>query len=260
MAMSESSFGPQREDRDDMDGGAPSNQGRGRDVTGRARLLDAATDLVMERLSDGMPVEAIFSHLTPAAVAERAGVSRGLIYHYWAADRDDAAAPFAELLAEVVERVFDRTADWERLGEFARDMPSDRGALIRAFTDFELQQMAGPDLRPVWRARLLLKICGVAPSAGPVDLHEHLDVVHEQLMQLHGLRMKGQLEVRDLTHALVAFNDGMGIEALSAGERLTRRHRWSAAMSDRPLPEEGWTVFAIGVDAIWAAFTEPDAP
>jgi AcrR family transcriptional regulator len=123
------------------------------DADGRERLLAATRELVFDQFANGMPLGSVFAHITPAAIAERAGVSRGLIYHHWPGDPEQGLVPMDRLLTEVLESVFDRSDDVVELVHSAAALPSEMGAMVRALTDHATRQMAGPTEGNAWRAR-----------------------------------------------------------------------------------------------------------
>lgn len=279
------------------------------DVQGRDRLLEAARQLVFDQFETGMPLGAIFAHITPLAIADVAGVSRALIYHYWPADPDRGITPMDLLLTEVLQSVFDREGQVEELRSDIRKMPDSLGEVLQDFSDQTMDLMAGPETGNAWRVRTILNLCGaplpfdtatavdptsldeLSPgelssgeplaSSDGTDLHQipaeqltneqwlsqergtpfyaGLDLVHADLLTKFGRRMRAPLQIRDLTVALVSYTDGIGIGVINAGGRLTRTHEWSPhiAVGGPEQPHDGWTLFAIGAEALIAGLTEP---
>lgn len=276
------------------------------DGQGRERLLSAARELIFDQFEHGMPIGVVFAHITPAAIAERAGVSRGLIYHHWPGDPDSGVVPMDRLVTEVLESVFARAEDVQDLTDAASALPDDIGWAIRSYTDDALRHMTGVGSGNAWRVRTILNLCGapvtsdVPTTVGEWELdeltvdgadrtdeseaaargltvhelqnerwvHEEretafytgLDLVHAALLARFGLRMRAPLAIRDLTVTLVGYTDGIGLGVINAGARVTRQHRWSSAVTGADAPEPGWTLYAIGVDALIAGLTEPDRP
>jgi AcrR family transcriptional regulator len=271
------------------------------DGQGRERLLAAASELIFDQFDNGMPIGVVFAHLTPVAIAERAGVSRGLIYHHWPGDPSEGIASMDLLITEVLEAAFARAEDVEELTEAAHSLPDDVGWVMRAFTDDALRKMTGVGSGNAWRVRTILNLCGAPVSSdvptavsddddgdrvaaegaqrcAPDDedstavlerlrerwiseeretvFYTGLDIVHLALLERLGLRMRPPLAIRDLTVALVAYTDGIGLGVSNAGARVTREHRWSPISAGCP-EGDGWTLYAIGVDALIAGLTDP---
>jgi AcrR family transcriptional regulator len=119
----------------------------------REKLLTAAREMVLERFAgDTSPADAL-SYLTPAAVAERAQVSRGSLYHYWGDDRStgdraastDAATPFRRFLDELAESLWDTSTGLEDLTLVALSLPPNVSDVVLALTAFEvIRRTAGP--------------------------------------------------------------------------------------------------------------------
>jgi len=269
------------------------------DGQGRERLLEATRELVFDQFSNGMPLGSVFAHITPAAIAERAGVSRGLIYHHWPGDPDGGLVPMDRLILEVLESVFDRSGDVEELVDSAAALPSEMGAMVRALTDDAVRQMTAPTLGNAWRVRTILHLCGApveldvpTPVGGAVEpddgidaaadeaglsdaeretrrwlaeeretaFHRDLDHVHAALLDRFDLRMRDPLTIRDLSVALVAMTDGMGLGVINAGARVTRTRRWRTGVDvadAEAVTSDDWTLYAIAADAIIAGMTEP---
>lgn len=260
------------------------------DGQGRERLLAAASELIFDQFENGMPIGVVFAHITPVAIAERAGVSRGLIYHHWPGDPEQGIAPMDRLITEVLETVFARAEYVEEFEAGAAAISGDIGSTIRWNTDDALREMTGVDTGNAWRVRTILNLCGAPVSSdepiavgdssdtpawadgltGPQLLNAQwiseeretvfysgLDLVHTALLAHFGLRLRAPLEIRDLTVALVAFTDGIGLGVINAGARVTRTHAWSAATAGHGPADDGWTLYAIGVDALVAGLTEP---
>jgi AcrR family transcriptional regulator len=246
------------------------------DGQGRERLLAAASELIFDQFENGMPIGVVFAHLTPVAIAERAGVSRGLIYHHWPGDPSEGIASMDLLITEVLEAAFARAQDVDELTEAAHSLPEDVGWAMRAFTDDALRKMTGVGSGNAWRVRTILNLCG-APVSSDVPtavsdsgdggerwigeeretvFYTGLDIVHEALLERLGLRMRPPLAIRDLTVALIAYTDGIGLGVINAGARVTREHRWSPISAGGP-EGDGWTLYAIGVDALISGLTDP---
>jgi len=106
------------------------------------KLLDAALALVAERGT---------TRMTLAAVGERAGLSRGLIYHHWGNQDEDGSQAFSHFLSAVSEAIYASTSLVDDLGEVAESLPANLSDVILALSLFEMERTSGDD-RTMFRA------------------------------------------------------------------------------------------------------------
>lgn len=194
---------------------------RGEASTRRQRLLDSAATELVERGA---------SSLTVAAVAARAGASKGTIYS-WFGDRDG-------LLRALIERNADVTVERLRAAALSGDA---RAGLV-AFATALLELLLGP-------VSLELNRTAIAnPSLGPILLdggrHRVGPVVAEHLA---GLAASGELTLDDEAEAFAV------LYGLVVGDLQIR------ALLGEPTPGRAGLVSraAAGVDRFLALYAAP---
>ena len=109
----------------------------------RARLVDAAVELVIEHHESHRGLREVFAHLTPGAVAERAGLSRALLYHHWGDTEAEGSGAFERFLADVADRLWELPAVPEELEGLADVLPPKLGDVIAILCDHELDRSTG---------------------------------------------------------------------------------------------------------------------
>ena len=232
----------------------------------REKLLTAARDMVLERFAgDTSPADAL-SYLTPAAVAERAQVSRGSLYHYWgdAAERStgdpaastDAATPFRRFLNELAESLWDTSTGLEDLTLVALSLPPNVSDVVLALTAFEvIRRTAGP-AEASWRATLAMTAHHAEVTDEVRASTERMARVYEAMLPRLGLRLRAPLTSTDLAQTLGSLSDGMILNEMFDAGSVTRPIDW-----DPRLRPEGadipWTLYAIAVEGVVWNMTEP---
>lgn len=238
-----------------MDGGAPSEpRGRDRGAESRERLVDAAVELVVEHYDTHLDLRDVFSYLTPGSVAERAGLSRALLYHHWSDAGDDGPDAFSAFLAEVADRLRRRSSvpeDYEALAG-ALVGPSD---VLLAMVDHELDRPGG--LRSAWwRATQSLNLHGVVSAASGDEVITRLAGVYELLGQYFGLEPVPPLDWKDLAVAIASTLNGFALTVRELPGSADRHYDWTPRT---PLEhaDRDWTLLAIMVESIVLGMVRP---
>lgn len=240
-----------------MDGGVPSEQrGRDRGAESRERFVDAAVELVVEHYDTRLDLRDVFSYLTPGSVAERAGLSRALLYHHWSDAGDDGPDAFSAFLAEVAERLRERSSapqDHEALVQSVESIDS----LLLAMCRHELHRPDGVR-SAVWRATTALNLLGVISRAGSDEVIDQLAAVYELLGRLAGWEMIPPLRYRDLAAAIASVLNGWELTVRELSGDVERSLSW---VSRTPFEQDGdgWDVLAIAVESLLLGMTRPVA-
>lgn len=237
------------------DTGPAGAEGRGRPIGSRERLLDAAVELVVEHHSPDVAVRDVFSYLTPGAVAERAGLSRGLIYHHWGDPDTDGSAAFTRFLNAVAGALLGDPAVHRDVEALVDLLPDNLSDIITVLTRSEFERASGPDNART-RAGLALTLYGAAPKDQPTESLERLTRLYTRIFDKIGREPVPPLQVQDVVFAIIAVADGMSVNYLAAPERVTRQYEWTPTVpqsfSDAP-----WTLFAIIAESIALNMTRP---
>ena len=245
-----------------VDGGAPADRsttsggaaGDRAPVDSKERLVRAAVQLAVEHHEAGTGLRDVFKYLTPSAVAQRAGLSRGLIYHHWGADGDGQDA-FARFLTAVSDEVFTAVASPTDLGALAALLPDNVSDLVLALSAFEMDRYHGAD-RALIKASEALMIHGIWPR-------QDADAVIDRLVELYtaigarlGLEPVPPLTWADVAYALMSVFEGFFIFGEVFPDLTDRQHRWRPAVPPSD-PDATWSLPAIAVEAMVQRMTRP---
>jgi len=121
----------------------------------RAKLIEAGCELVLEHYEHGIGLREVYAYLNAGAVAKRAGMSRGLLYHYWGDTGSANSSAFEAYLESVSDRLLQRSSVPEDLAEMASYLPSNMTDLIVEITAAELERVSVV-AAPLWRATEML--------------------------------------------------------------------------------------------------------
>jgi AcrR family transcriptional regulator len=223
----------------------------------RQQLLDSARALVLERFREGVAPHHALAYLTPAAVAARAGVSRGTIYHYWGSSSQDGDdRPFERFLAEVAQLLYDDSVDVEDLDLLASVLPDNLTDLILELCGFELARLSNGDDAAMFRASTTMALHGVDLSPQYRGSIDQLAVVYDLGLARLGRRVRAPLTTRDLAQAIASLTGGMLLEELFDPGGATREIDWEGSVP-RVASERSWTTYSIAVEALVLHLTEP---
>jgi AcrR family transcriptional regulator len=237
-----------------MDGGAPSEDAAESSAPTDApaatqeRLLGAAVELVLEHHRSGTGLRDVFAYLNPSSVAEHAGVSRGLIYHYWGDDEVDGSQAFGRFLSAVADRLWAASAVPEDLAAIADLLPPNRSDLVVTLVRFEMERFMGPD-RALFRSMQALTLHGAVPAGEAGRVLERLTALYRAVGGRLGLEPVPPLTFADVAFTVMCVLEGFSLFVDDFATRITREHRWEPATPTTD-PDERWTLPAIAVDAV----------
>jgi AcrR family transcriptional regulator len=243
-------------------GGRPRGDDRG--ARTRQRLVEAAADMVLEHYHGETALRHVFSFLTPAEVAERAGVTRGMLYHYWG-DGGERSAAFERFLDEVSEHLWNSSAASESLADLARALPGNLSDLILALSRFELERMRGTD-RTRQRASHAMTVNGSRPPASVEETVLRVTALYSVLGSRLGFEPVPPLGFDDVAFAVMCLFDGF---ALMQNVMPDRVHRDLAWVPQEPLSESfsappggppmTWPLFGVAIEGIIRNMLRPVA-
>ena len=224
----------------------------------RRRLVDAAVELVVEHHRRGIGVREVFAYLTPGAVAERAGLSRALIYHHWDARDDEGEGSFAAFLHEVTARLWEVAFVPSDLGSVAELMPTNPSDLVLGLTDYELDRATTWE-GPVVRASQALALYRVMRPGAAQEVARGLGDLYRLLGERIGMEPVPPLDHEAVAIAVSCLFDGFTLQHNVLPDELSRRYDWTprVAMDGE---DPGWTLFAIAVEGVIHHMMRPIAP
>lgn len=253
-----------------MEDAAASTPDRGSErlPDSRERLLAAACDLAVEHFESAAGLRDAFSYLTPGAVADRAGLSRGLIYHHWGSPEDGPQA-FERFLDAVAERLWVDAAVPGDLAELAGLLPDDLDEVVVALTAAELARYTGRD-RARLRASQALTLHGASPEGASQALVSSIANLIRVLGEKVGVEPVPPLTYEDVAFSVLALFEGFGLFQNVLLDHALRMVPWDPAAAARPSPGDDapaaesaspreWTVLAIAARGVVTAMTRPVA-
>lgn len=221
----------------------------------RERLTRAAVELILEHHGVDTDPREVFAFLTPGAVAERAGVSRGLIYHHWASPEPGGPEPFTRFLHSVTELLWQEVSLPEDLADLADLLPDNLSDVIAALAEFEMVRLTGPD-RASAHAILALALFGVSQPENTGRTVERLAELYRRLLPKVGREPVPPLTEGDLAISLMCLIDGFTLNEPALHEQMYRHLDWEPAVEPET-PDLPWTLFAIAVEGIVLRMTRP---
>lgn len=264
-----------------MDGGAPSSRAADRSVgaaptesgpgevarggasrtdsdrDSRERLVRAAVELALEHYETGAGLRDVFAYLTPSSVAERAGLSRGLIYHHWGAEGGDGSQAFSRFLTAVSDSIYAESAVPDDLGDLADLLPDNLSDVILALSLHELDRSAG-EHRTLFRASQALTIHGAWPEGEAEVVVARLAELYERLAGRLGREPCPPLTYADIAFTLMSIFEGFGMFLNVYPERVLRDYTWAPKVGPSD-PDARWTLIAIAIEGAIANMTRPVA-
>lgn len=240
-----------------------------RRASSKARLIEAAVELVLERHRSGVELRAAFGYLTPGAIAARAGVSRALVYHYWS-DGDDA---MSDLLRLAADRIWSLTADPGALSDRAADKENGSGAppsgaasaptpnrsdVLIALGWMEMERLTG-ELRPLTRAAQTMLLLGLVDGATIEASVERLAPVYAAIAAQFDYEPVPPLTYHDVALAVSTVVEGFAYGANVREDLLLREHAWSSVVP-AAVEQRGWSLLSITVEGMIERMLRPIAP
>lgn len=223
--------------------------------TSRRKLVRAGVELVQEHFVSGTGLREIYAYLTPRAVADRAGVSRGLIYHHWGdpAPGADGPAAFDAFLSAVADDIWSLSAAPENLADLAQLLPDNQSDLIRELTAYELERVTQLE-GPLWRASEVLLLHGARPEVDAETVIRRLADFYRVAFAQLGRTPRPPLDVEDIAVAVSCVFGGFATQALATPERIERHYDWAPEVEPE-LPGEGWSLLAITIEGLIRSMT-----
>jgi AcrR family transcriptional regulator len=221
----------------------------------RERLISAAVDLALEHHETGAGLRDVFAHLTPGAVAERAGLSRGLIYHHWGDPDAVGSEAFTRFLSAVSDELWARSAVPDDLATLADLLPDNVSDVLLALTDYEQGRFTGRD-RATFRASQALVLHGALPEGEAEVVVLRMAALYEALGAKLGLEPVPPLTFVDVAVALMCTFEGFGLFQSVLYDRTVRRLRWTPH-HPASTPEPDWSLLAVTVEGIVRNMTRP---
>jgi AcrR family transcriptional regulator len=203
---------------------SPTGQGAS-PVSSRDRLVEAAIALIREHHRGRSDARDVFAFLNPRSVAERAGVSRGLIYHHWGEADSDGSEAFDRFLSTVTDELWNRVTGPEDLGDLADLLPDELSDVVGALANYELGRFVEED-DGTGRAILALSLYGIGSRADTPESVAKMSKLYESLLPKLGLELLPPLCHDDLAFALMALLDGFVLHLTAMEPLIARRHRW----------------------------------
>lgn len=222
----------------------------------RDRLVAAAVELILEHHSDSLDPRAVFSFLTPRSVAERAGLSRGLIYHHWGAGEIDGSEAFSQFLGAVADELWHAVSIPEDLADLAAVLPDNLSDVVATLATVELERLSGAQ-DALWRTISVLLLYGF----GSVESTEGLDrlsALYRRVLEKLDREPVPPLDERDIAFAVMCLLDGFTLNRPVLAGMVDRVHPWTPTVP--PVNGDGgWTLLAIGIESLALNMTRPIA-
>ena len=222
----------------------------------RERLLDAALELVLEHFRGDTDLRDVYDYLTPRSVAQRAGLSRGLIYHYWGDPDGDGSAAVERFLREVSARLWLRSASTDRLTEAAEFIPDRLSDVVLALTAYEMHRITGPD-RALTQASQAMTLNGNWPEYDAEDVVARLTRLYSALGAKVGREPVPPLTFEDVAVAMSAVLEGFALIHNVHPARTTREFEWTSRIDEPSDQDARWGLFSIVVEGVVANMTRP---
>ncbi len=222
----------------------------------RERLIDAALELVLEHFRGDTDLRDVYDYLTPRAVAQRAGLSRGLIYHYWGGPDGDGSAAVERFLREVSSKLWLRSASTDRLTEAADLIPDRLSDVVLALTAYEMHRITGPD-RALTQASQAMTLNGNWPEYDAEEVVGRLTRLYTVLGEKVGREPVPPLTFEDVAVAMSAVLEGFALVHNVHPERVTREFEWTSQVDEPSDPDARWGLFSIVVEGVVANMTRP---
>lgn len=234
-------------------------------ATSRERLIDAAIELALDHHESYSGARDVFAYMTPGAVAERAGVSRGLIYHHWGDPDVEGETAFTAFLNAVTARLWEMSAAPEDLAAAAELLPDRLSDVLLALVSYEVDRFQGRD-RALFAAAQALTVHGVWPRGAPQEVVDRLADLYEALGGKLGLEPVPPLTFADVGFAVMCQLEGFGILQHVLSDMTSRTYDWTPHDasgdengSDEGEPSAGWPLAAIAIEGIVRNMTRPVA-
>lgn len=230
--------------------GAPVERG----PRSRERFLDAATELVLEHFGSGTRLRDVFAYLTPGSVADRAGLSRALLYHHWGSTDHEGSDAFESFLVELCERLVQASVPTDALAELAESLPDQVADVVTTVAAFEMDR-SEEWATEEWRVTISLALQCIGAEHHEVLL-DRLAAFHRRVAERLGREPVPPLTYHDLALAAMAVIDGFSLHGGAIRQRALRPLDWPSS-EPRSEPGPDWTLVSISLESIVVNMTRP---
>lgn len=229
----------------------------------RRRLVDAAVELVFEHYAADLEIRDVYDYLSPGAVAQRAGVSRGLIYHHWGGGGIDDGRAVDRFLEEVAASICGRTAGSGDIVDAADLLPDHLSDVLIAFSDYEMDRMAGEG-RAALQATQALTLHDMWPGAEADIVRAKSIALYERLAEKLAREPVPPLEIADIANAMSAVVEGFALMSRLYPDDFARRYSWQGHDGPPAAVDDAWNLLAVVAESVVINMTRPigsdDAP
>ncbi|MEX0767110.1 MAG: TetR/AcrR family transcriptional regulator [Microthrixaceae bacterium] len=229
----------------------------------RARLVEAGCELVLEHFRDGTGLREVFAYLNAGAVSQRAGLSRGLLYHYWGGTdsssdaRNLSSSAFESYLLSVLAELLSKSAVPEELAELSNYLPANMSDIILEITTSELERITGDDA-PLWHSIDMLALHGLINAQESETTLERLDQMWKILLEKIDREPRPPLGYRELSIVSNNLVTGFANPVIATQEGLWKRYDWQETVPRESSTHE-WTLLAISMESVVLGMTQPRA-
>jgi len=221
----------------------------------RCRLIEAGCELVLEHYAQGTGMREVYAYLNAGAVSKRAGLSRGLLYHYWGDSGSANSSAFEAYLRSVSDRLLQRSSVPEDLAEMASYLPSNMTDLIVEITAYELERTSGEEA-PLWNATEMLALHGMYSDSETEEVLNRLDGFWTVALAQIAREPMPPLGYREISIASSNLITGFASPVLGSPERLWKEYDWPGSQ-ERESSTRPWTLLAIAMESLALCMTRP---
>jgi AcrR family transcriptional regulator len=221
----------------------------------RRKLIDAGCELVLEHYEHGTHLREVYSYLNAGAVSKRAGMSRGLLYHYWGDGESSSSSAFESYLGSVSDQLLERSSIPDDLVEMASFLGSNMTDMILEITAAELERTSGEDA-PLWSATEMLALHGLSTDSAAEELLNKLDGFWTVGLAQVAREPLPPLGYRELSIAASNLITGFASPVLGTHERLWKEYDWPGS-EERESSTRPWTLLAIAMESLILCMTRP---
>ena len=221
----------------------------------RCKLIEAGCELVLEHYAQGTGLREVYAYLNAGAVSKRAGLSRGLLYHYWGDTGSANSSAFEAYLESVSDELLERSSIPDDLAEMAKYLPSSMTDLIVEITAAELERTTGEDAA-LWSATEMLALHGLSTDSATEELLNQLDDFWTVGLAQVNREPLPPLGYRELSIAASNLITGFASPVLGTHERLWKEYDWPGN-EERESSTRPWTLLAISMELIILGMTRP---
>ena len=222
------------------------------------RLKNAAIEIIKEHLGSlDRPLKSTLAFVSPTAVANRAGCSRGLIYHLWGEATDtERGQAFERFLGDVADDLLQQTTDSDFLQAQLTETETPIAVLVRAIANSEIHRILRPEVRTGFLAETMLMSSASDPMLVAARLRWNEDGLpklaefYRTGFAMYGMELQDGLTPADFALMLVSVTNGFWLGILQDEQLSDERFDWPAA-------DGKWSLYAIAVESIVRAAIRP---